>query len=922
MRNRLKKWCRRGRILSLGLLVAVLCLPAPLARAEVPEPDKILFGTITHNGKGITEFDGYRHYNVTSYVVEAWATATGGVISSYAMGSDTNYHPYFYGIKVTLEAYPAKIDADNLIGDTIYLVLRHAGIKLMQSPFMVTNRGLSRFDFGPAADSDGDGIPDLDEIDAYKTDPFATDSDGDGLNDGYEIGIYHTDPLKPDTDADGQNDGFEVMMGSDPTSPASFLASISGNIAYAGVQPVGRFHIAASAWPGQALALDGQNGYVAVTGLTYDAAGVVSALTVAAWVQTTSRVQNIVVSWGRRKAWRLAVGGRYDGRVGFDTTDATGTTDDMEGRTPVNDGRWHYIAATFNASSGTKRIYVDGILDLVRSNAHVAGYGLVRAGGAAGGALGAEPALAGGYFNGRLDEVSIWQRVLTAEEIKTRLSHQPSPLSPGLAAWWSFNAGDASDQGLHGYHGALIGGAATVPGVPSVAAAGLSQCRFETHQTDPGAYTITNIPTLKDYCVYAFRDANSNGAMDRWEAQGVYFDNPIEVTNDTGGINVVLTDPDSDGDGLLDYQEIFVYGTDPDLADTDHDSLSDDREINVTGTDPKNPDSDNDGLTDAQELNFYHTNPNKPDSDGDGFNDLVEILHHTDPLDPLDRLHVVNDYNRDARSDLAVFLSQNANWFIWRSTTGAPSLTTIAWGWADATPVPGDYDGDGGADLAVYSQSAGKWYIRTISGAVLAWDVAWGFAEAMPVPGDYDGDGKDDLAVYNENTGKWYIRSLAKNQTIAWNLAWGWPGAKPVSGDYDGDGRSDLAVLDGNGKRWFIYSIAKKNNIAWNVAWGWAGCAYIPGDFDGDGRSDLAVYDQATQLWYVYSLATGKAIAWKLKWGFAGGIPVSGDYDGDGKTDFAMYDQAAGKWYIRNLAGVTLMWGQAAGGSTAAPVKP
>ena len=52
----------------------------------------------------------------------------------------------------------------------------------------------------------------------------------------------------------------------------------------------------------------------------------------------------------------------------------------------------------------------------------------------------------------------------------------------------------------------------------------------------------------------------------------------------------------------------------------------------------------------------------------------------------------------------------------------------------------------------------------------------------MPVPGDYDGDGKTDLAVYHAATGNWYIQRSSDGQTRVAN--WGWAAAMPVSVQY------------------------------------------------------------------------------------------------------------------------------------------
>ena len=50
------------------------------------------------------------------------------------------------------------------------------------------------------------------------------------------------------------------------------------------------------------------------------------------------------------------------------------------------------------------------------------------------------------------------------------------------------------------------------------------------------------------------------------------------------------TDVDSDGEGIPDFLESYVYGTDPTKKDSDNDGVSDYDEIFIYGTDPLNPD--------------------------------------------------------------------------------------------------------------------------------------------------------------------------------------------------------------------------------------------------------------------------------------------------------------------------------------------
>ena len=131
--------------------------------------------------------------------------------------------------------------------------------------------------------------------------------------------------------------------------------------------------------------------------------------------------------------------------------------------------------------------------------------------------------------------------------------------------------------------------------------------------------------------------------------------------------------PDSDGDGLKDGAEVFVYETDPLDVDTDDGGISDgdevsngtqpkdnpeddnpltdrdrdglaDRDENDLGTDPDNPDTDGDGLTDGAEVHVHQTNPLDPDTDDGGVNDGNEVTMGKDPLDPSDD---INDRDSD-----------------------------------------------------------------------------------------------------------------------------------------------------------------------------------------------------------------------------------------------------------------------------------
>ncbi len=85
--------------------------------------------------------------------------------------------------------------------------------------------------------------------------------------------------------------------------------------------------------------------------------------------------------------------------------------------------------------------------------------------------------------------------------------------------------------------------------------------------------------------------------------------------------NTTGLDPvaDTDGDGLTDWEEVFVWGTYPDIADTDGDGLTDGGEVG-DGTNPRDADENGDGLPDGLSADAWGANTlwatNAPDGSG------------------------------------------------------------------------------------------------------------------------------------------------------------------------------------------------------------------------------------------------------------------------------------------------------------------
>lgn len=156
--------------------------------------------------------------------------------------------------------------------------------------------------------------------------------------------------------------------------------------------------------------------------------------------------------------------------------------------------------------------------------------------------------------------------------------------------------------------------------------------------TGPNAYA----PNLVVYC---YLDWDNDGLRNCEEDYNVSGGKSQASLYETSVVKA-----DTDGEGLIDYLELFSAKTNPIDPDSDHDGLNDFEEVSkdgdanspanvVTGkaagsckdagakfdTDPNSPDTDGDGLPDGFELNSDNgkqkTNPNNPDSDADGLCD-------------------------------------------------------------------------------------------------------------------------------------------------------------------------------------------------------------------------------------------------------------------------------------------------------------
>lgn len=110
----------------------------------------------------------------------------------------------------------------------------------------------------------------------------------------------------------------------------------------------------------------------------------------------------------------------------------------------INDGNWHHIAATLDTTTGAMRLYVDGTLQA--SDTGPAGARTAPAKmrlGSIGGVT--------GFFNGSMDEVRLYNKILDPAELARLVG-----IGQSMIVNHAFD-GDARDATLHGNHGDPVG---------------------------------------------------------------------------------------------------------------------------------------------------------------------------------------------------------------------------------------------------------------------------------------------------------------------------------------------------------------------------------------------------------------------------------------------------------------------------------
>jgi RHS repeat-associated protein len=267
---------------------------------------------------------------------------------------------------------------------------------------------------------------------------------------------------------------------------------------------------------------------------------------------------------------------------------------------------------------------------------------------------------------------------------------------------------------------------------------------------------------------------------------------------------------------------------------------------------------------------------------------------------------IMGDFNGDALCDLGLYNGATGIWEVALSeggafTSAADWLQSGATG-VDVSPVGGDFNGDGKADVGLYNKTNGELRIALSTGNGLSSPVLWlDFTENpsswLAFSGNFNGDKYADFGLYNKATGEARValsQGSGFGAMTTWLAGFG-TNYSVLMGDFNGDALADFCLVNKSSGE---YKVALSNGRAfvdggvWISGFG-ASKEPVVSDYNNDGISDIGYWDKSSQDLY-YAVSTGENFLTK---GFLGNFGSSadefittGDFNGDGISDRASYN--------------------------------
>ena len=232
-------------------------------------------------------------------------------------------------------------------------------------------------------------------------------------------------------------------------------------------------------------------------------------------------------------------------------------------------------------------------------------------------------------------------------------------------------------------------------------------------------------------------------------------------------------------------------------------------------------------------------------------------------------------------STIGIYLPSNQTFYLRNSNTFGFADYTIRYGPPAATPIVGDWNGNGVVTIGVYDPSDQTFYLRnsnTLGVANLSF--RYGPVGAVPLAGDWNGDGTTTIGIYDPSTQTFYLRNSNSVGFADFTVRYGPPNAIPVVGDWDGDGIATIGVYDPGSQTFYLRNSNTPGFADITIPYGPTGATPVVGDWDGNGTVTIGVYDPASQTFYLRNSNSIGFADLTIRYGPSGATPLGGNWDG------------------------------------------
>jgi len=216
---------------------------------------------------------------------------------------------------------------------------------------------------------------------------------------------------------------------------------------------------------------------------------------------------------------------------------------------------------------------------------------------------------------------------------------------------------------------------------------------------------------------------------------------------------------------------------------------------------------------------------------------------------------VAGDWDGNGTATAGIARSDGTGQLLWKlrnSNSSGDAASSFYYGAGTAIPTLGNWDGIGTTTVGVVRRDDGSgqllWQLRNgDGGGVATYTFHYGPSNATPVVGDWDGNGTITIGVVRQDSSTgtllWQLRNSNSSGSADITFHYGPNNATPVVGDWDGNGITTIGVVKSydNQLYWQLRNSNNSGSADLEFYYGASTDTPIVGDWDGNKTTTIGI---------------------------------------------------------------------------------